>query len=406
MKPREVFQTIRLRSRPRDRRARILASCHDVGDVRRQAQRALPRSVFDYVEGGADEETTTRRNVAAFRSWQFQPRPLVDVSIVDPTTTLLGVTLPMPMVLAPTGYTRMMHPDGEVAVARAAASRQLPYTLSTVATTSVEDVAAAMTQVSASSQLWMQLYLFRDREQSWRLLERAWKNGVRVLEFSVDTAVAGFRVRDQRNGFTIPPSLSPATVLDMGMHPRYWVSMVQAPALTFANFTSDDGESTIAGITSQFDSALSWQDIRAVRERWRGSLAIKGPVPPDVARRARDEGVDLLHLSNHGGRQLDRCVPPVETITGVRAAVGDLPIVVDSGVRHGMDIAIAVALGADAVAIGRPYLYGLAAAGEEGVAHVIDLLAAQFARTMQLLGVTSVAELRDAGPSLIERVRT
>ena len=344
--------------------------------------------------------------LAAFRSWQFQPRPLVDVSIVDPTTTLLGVTLPMPMVLAPTGYTRMMHPDGEVAVARAAASRQLPYTLSTVATTSVEDVAAAMTQVSASSQLWMQLYLFRDREQSWRLLERAWKNGVRVLEFSVDTAVAGFRVRDQRNGFTIPPSLSPATVLDMGMHPRYWVSMVQAPALTFANFTSDDGESTIAGITSQFDSALSWQDIRAVRERWGGSLAIKGPVPPDVARRARDEGVDLLHLSNHGGRQLDRCVPPVETITGVRAAVGDLPIVVDSGVRHGMDIAIAVALGADAVAIGRPYLYGLAAAGEEGVAHVIDLLAAQFARTMQLLGVTSVAELRDAGPSLIERVRT
>lgn len=406
MKAREVLDTIKVKPVPLNRERRVISTCHDIDDLRRRAQRALPRAVFDYLEGGADEETTTRDNIAAFRSWKFFPSALVDVADADTSTTLLGRSLPLPMVMAPTGYTRMMHPLGEVAVARAAAAAGIPYTLSTVATSSVEEVAKAVREgdPSGDPSLWLQLYLFRDREQSWRLLERARSAGVEVLEFSVDTAVAGRRVRDQRNGFTIPPSLTPSTVLEMGVHLRYWTSMVRAPALTFANFAGTDGDSTIASITSQFDSSLSWDDIREVRAVWPGTLTIKGPLSPDDARRALDEGVDVLHLSNHGGRQLDRCVPTIDLVPGVRKAVGDAPIIVDSGVRHGMDVATAVALGADAVAIGRPYLYGLAAAGEAGVAHAISLLQSQLLRTLQLLGVTSIAELRERGSELVRKV--
>jgi L-lactate dehydrogenase (cytochrome) len=405
MKPREVWETIRIRPPVRGRQNRILAKCFDISDLRKQAQKALPKAVFDYLEGGADGEVTIGENKEAFRAWHFRPNSLVDVSQVDSSANLLDADLPFPLLLAPTGYTRMMHPLGEVAVARAAASRKLPYALSTVSTSSIEDVAEAMRlkSVKSPSAPWMQLYLFKDRAQSWSLLERAEAQGVSVLEFSIDTAVAGRRVRDQRNGFTIPPSLSPSTIVDMGLHFRYWMSMVRAPALTFANFTGADGEATIANITSQFDSALTWADVVELRKRWKGHLVLKGPMSGADAARAVNEGVDAIHLSNHGGRQLDRCMPTVTQLPEVRAAVGSLPIILDSGVRHGMDIATAIALGADAVAVGRAYLYGLATAGEAGVGHALDLLEDQFRRTMQLLGVTSVPELRAQGHRLLTR---
>lgn len=408
MKPREVFETIRVRPPVRGRDNRVLARCHDLTDLRKEAKKTLPKAVFDYLEGGADEESTIRANVDAFRSWNYMPTCLVDVARVDTSTALLGSALPMPMMLAPTGYTRMMHPLGEIAVARAAAARGLPYALSTVATTSIEDVTRAMRAKSPDPSVapWMQLYLFKDRPQSWLLLERAASQGVEVLEFSVDTAVAGRRVRDQRNGFTIPPSLSPSTIIDMGLHVRYWTSMVRAPALTFANFTESSGKATIANITSQFDSSLTWADLTELRSRWKGRLVVKGPMTGEDAARAVAEGVDAIHLSNHGGRQLDRNIPTLELLPLIRAAVGDTPIILDSGVRHGMDIATAVALGADAVAIGRGYLYGLAAAGEQGVLHAIDILESQLVRTMQLLGVTSIPELRAEGPRLLTRIRT
>ena len=402
MKASEIGQIVRVRRPELDRGRRLVANCHDINDLRRWAKRALPRGVFDYLEGGADEETTTHDNINAFRQWQFHPSALADVAAAQTDIEFLGRSLPLPLALAPTGYSRMMHPLGEVAVARAAAAAGVPYTLSTVATSSVEDVAAAMKSASDDPMLWMQLYLFRDREQSWRLLERAYAAGASVLEFSVDTAVAGRRVRDQRNGFTIPPSLTPLTVLEMGLHPRYWTSMVRSPALTFANFQGD-GDSTIASITSQFDSSLTWDDVRAVRDKWPGRLSVKGPLSPDDARRAIDAGVDIVHLSNHGGRQLDRCVPTIDLVAPARAAIGTAPLIIDSGVRHGMDIAIAIALGADLVAVGRPYLYGLAAAGEVGVSHSISLLQSQLLRTLQLVCVTSVAELRDRGAELVRR---
>lgn len=405
MKPREVIDTIRIRPFVRDRIQRSLASCHDIRDMRRRAKLALPRAVFDYLEGGSDEESTLRDNLRAYRSWQFQPRSLNDVSHADTSSMLLGHALPLPLVLAPTGYTRMMHPEGEIAVARAAASVGIPYAISTVATTSIADVAAAVRGSIGDDDpgLWLQLYLFRDRKLSWDMLDRAHASGIKVLEFSVDTPVSGRRIRDVRNGFTIPPSLSPAALLEMGLHLRYWTSMLRAPALEFANFTGTAGDETIAGITSQFDSTLTWTDIEEVRSRWPGTLTIKGPVSPQDARRALDAGVDLVHLSNHGGRQLDRCIPPIETVADVRAAIGDAPLVVDSGVRHGMDIAVALALGADAVAVGRPYLYGLAVGGEAGVRHVVHLLRDELLRSMQLIGVTSVQELRDVGSDLLRR---
>lgn len=404
MRAREVADTIRVRPFVWDRTQRVLASCHTVNDVRRRAKRVLPKAVFDYLEGGSDEESTLRENLLAFRAWQFQPRSLNDVSQADPSCTLLGKDLALPLVLAPTGYTRMMHPEGESAVARAAASARVPYAISTVATTSIVDVAEAVRPSIHPDDpgLWLQLYLFRERKLSWDMLERAHAAGIRVLEFSVDTAVSGRRIRDVRNGFTIPPSLSPGALLEMGLHLRYWTSMLRAPALEFANFKGE-GSETIAAITSQFDSSLTWADIQEVRSRWPGSLTIKGPLSPHDARRALDEGIDLVHLSNHGGRQLDRCVPPIDTVRDVRAAIGDAPLIVDSGVRHGMDIAVAVALGADAVAVGRPYLYGLAVAGEAGVRHVIQLLGEELLRSMQLIGVTSIAELREIGGEILRR---
>jgi L-lactate dehydrogenase (cytochrome) len=398
MKPEEVRDTLRLRRVEWNRNDRVLARAHDIDDFRTEAKRVLPKAVFDYLEGGADEETTTQANREAFRQWQFHPAALTDVSTVDLTTSFVGHDLALPLALAPTGYTRMFDSEGEVAVARAANRAGVPYTMSTVATCTVEQIAA-----TGHRNLWMQLYLFRDRELSWALLDRAWKSGVRTLEFSVDTAVSGRRVRDQRNGLTIPPSLTPMAIAEMGLHPRYWTSMLRAPALRFANFDQAGDEATIASITSQFDSALTWSDVRAVRDIWKGTLALKGPLSAEDAKRAVADGVDVIHLSNHGGRQLDRCVPPIELVSPVRAAVGTTPIIVDSGVRHGMDIAIALAHGADLVAIGRPYLYGLAAAGEAGVSRVIEVFAEQLQRTMQLLGVTTIAQLRERGKDLVQR---
>jgi len=220
---------------------------------------------------------------------------------------------------------------------------------------------------------------------------------------TVDTVVAGRRVRDVRNGLTIPPELSARTVASIGSHPAYWLRMLRSPAITFANLPIG-GSMTIADTALFFNPGISWDDIAALRERWAGRLIIKGPLGVADARRAAEAGADGVQLSNHGGRQLDRAVAPIDLLPAVRDAVGqDLTVLVDSGVRHGADIATAIALGADAAAIGRAYLYGLMAAGEPGVDKALDLLAGQFRRTLQLLGVTSTAELRERGPELLMR---
>jgi L-lactate dehydrogenase (cytochrome) len=381
---------------------RRLRRCHQIADLRALARRRTPRVVFDYVEGGADEELSLTRNVEAFRQWELVPGIPRDVSDADATASLLGARIALPLLCSATGYSRMMHSEGELAVARGAARAELPYCLSTVASTSIEDVAG-----TRHPNLWFQLYVWRDREMTRELVRRAWAAGYRVLEVSVDVPVSGYRIRDVRNGLTIPPRLTPAALASILRRPGYWLDALRHPAITFANAPPSleaGGGVTIENMSAQFDPRLTWDDVAVLRAQWPGSLVVKGALGPEGALAALAAGADGVHLSNHGGRQLDRVVPPIELLPDVREAVGEeATIIVDSGIRHGTDIAVAIALGADAAAIGRAYLYGLMVAGQAGVERALALLAAEFKRTMQLLGVVSVAELRSEGAGLLQR---
>jgi L-lactate dehydrogenase (cytochrome) len=399
LKPREIRELVRLRGFEADRDRRILRRCHDLDDLRRAAQRRLPRPVFGYADGAADEELTLRANRAALRRWRFRPRVLRNVSEPDLSTSFFGSGLPAPIGLAPTGFTRVFHPDGELAAARGAMSRGLPYGLSTCGTYTIEELAA-----TGHPDLWFQLYVLRDRKLTVDLVDRAAAAGFKVMEITVDTAVSGRRTRDLRSGFTAPPTLTARALLDITVRPGYWVSMLRAPALKYSSFTApgEGGLSTIADVIGMFDPALNWDDLDDLRARWPGKLVLKGPVGPADAARAVAAGVDGIHLSNHGGRQLDRCVPAIDLVRPVREAVGgQVAVIADSGIRHGSDVAVAIARGADLCMIGRGYLYGLAAAGQPGVEHAIDLLTAQLRRTMQLLGVTTIEELRKHGDELV-----
>ncbi len=400
---------VRMRSIELDGTARRLAACHDVADLRRVAKRRIPRPVFDYVDGAADEELAVRANVDAFRAWRFQPRVLTDVSSADTSSTILGAPVPVPLLLWPVGYTR--------GAARSAARHKLPYTLSTMAATGLEEVAGTVARLSGSTggtegsppreqqprDLWFQLYITKDRALAHDLVDRAAGNGYRVLVVTVDTVVTGNRIRDKRNGLSIPPELSLQTVLQVASRPGYWYRLLSGPALDFANFTGMP-PTTIMGTGELFDPTITWDDIADLRSRWNGKLVIKGPVGVADARRAVDLGVDGIQLSNHGGRQLDRAVAPVDLIAPVRDAVGpSVSLLVDSGVRHGADVVTALALGADAAALGRAYVYGLMAGGEPGVDRALDLICEQIRRTMQLLGVASVSELRKGGRELLAK---
>ncbi len=398
MRASEIRKLIQMKPVELDATRRRLSSCHDIADLRAAGRRLTPRPVFDYVDGGADEELSVRANTRAFRRWQFTPRTLVNVSEADTSAAFLGTAAPLPLVLAPTGYTRMMHPAGEIGAARAAQRHGLPYTLSTMATTTIEAVAEG-----SQPDLWFQLYILRDSGLNKELVDRAAEARYRVLVVTVDCFVTGHRTRDRRNGLVIPPALTARTLAGIAAKPGYWTRMLRGPAISFANFAGHDAV-TIEDTGALFNPAITWDDIAELRARWPGPLIIKGPLGPEDARRAVGAGADGIQLSNHGGRQLDRAVPPVDTITAVREAVGpEISLLVDSGIRHGSDIAVALALGADACAIGRAYLYGLMAGGEAGADKALDILAIQFKRTMQLLGVRSVAELREGGRELLAK---
>jgi L-lactate dehydrogenase (cytochrome) len=395
MRPSEIRQLIRMKPVELDATRRRLAACHDIDDLRAMGRRVIPRPVFDYVDGGSDEEVSLAANVRAFRRWRFQPRALPEIVTVDTSARLLDRDLPLPLALAPTGYTRMMHPGGEIAAARAAERHGLPYALSTMATTTIEALAAA-----ARPDLWFQLYIQRDSGMNKDLVDRAAAAGYRVLMVTVDTVVTGHRTRDRRNGLVIPPELTIASLASIAAKPGYWVRMLRNDPIDFANFSGRGF--TIHSTGELFNPAASWDDIAMLRDRWPGKLILKGPVSPSDARRAVSLGVDGLQLSNHGGRQLDRAVAPIDLVASVREAVGpEVSLVVDSGVRHGSDIAVALALGADACSIGRAYLYGLMAGGEPGIDKAIDILTEQFNRTLHLLGMRSAAELRAHGRELL-----
>ena len=392
---------VQLRPVELDGTRRRLGACHDVSDLRRAARRRIPRPVFDYVDGAADEELAAGLNVAAFRQWRFLPRVLADVASADTSSAVLGRPVPVPLLLGPAGYTRMMHPDGEIGAARSALRHGLPYTLSTMAATGIEELRDGVS--SPDGDLWFQLYLLKNRGQAWDLVSRARDSGYRVLVVTVDTVVAGNRLRDQRNGLTLPPELSLRTVASVAGKPGYWIRLLGGPALDYANFAGGP-PTTIRQTADFFDPGLNWSDLADLRIRWPGKLVIKGPLGAADARRAVELGVDGIQLSNHGGRQLDRCVAPADLIAPVREAIGpSVSLLVDSGIRHGADVAVALALGADAAVLGRAYLYGLMAGGEAGVDRCLDLLSGQFRSTMQLLGITSVADLRKHGRELITR---
>jgi L-lactate dehydrogenase (cytochrome) len=378
-----------------DRILRRLARCADVDDLRAVAKRLLPGGVFDYIDGGAESEFSLRRNVAAFAELELHANVLCDVSAVDTRTTLLGRPMSAPIVLAPTGFTRIAHHDGELAVARAAGRAGLPYVLSTLGTRSIEDLAEV-----ASAPLWFQVYVWKDRELVRDLIARAAAAGYRGIVVTVDTAVLGRRERDVRRGFTLPPKVGLDTLLSGVVHPLWSLNLAINPPITFANVVdrSDiNGESVITlsdYINKEFDQALSWEHLEWIRSASDLPIVLKGIQRAEDARRAVSLGIDAIVLSNHGGRQLDGAPAPVSVLPRVMEAVGDsIEVICDGGVRRGSDIIKACALGARAVMLGRPYLYGLAAGGERGVDFVIDHLVDGLRRTMALVGRTSIDQL-------------
>jgi L-lactate dehydrogenase (cytochrome) len=382
-----------LRFKPieRDPDKRRLSRVASVEDLRRIARRRLPRGVFDYVDGAAEDELTLGRNVGGFAALEFRPRVLRDVGKVDTSCSLFGRPLPLPLILAPTGFTRVVSPEGELAVARAAARAGLPYTLSTMGTRTIEEVAAV-----SDGPKWFQVYVWRDRALVKDMLQRAQSAGYEGIMITVDTAVLGRRERDVRAGFTMPPQLGPGTLLDGALHPAWTLAFARSEAITFANVVGHGGDAiSLSGfVTEQFDPSLSWADIEWFRDNWNGPIMVKGIQTVDDAQLAVEHGIDGIALSNHGGRQLDGAPPPIELVAPVRSAVGDkITVICDGGVRRGSDIVKALALGADACMIGRAYLYALAAAGETGVTWLLKNLRAGVERTMVLAGATSLDDL-------------
>ena len=385
----EFSELIQPRRLPRNAIDRRLARAATIGDLRELARRTVPRAVFDYTDGAAGAEISLQRSREAFERVEFCPRVLRDVSEVDPSTTLLGTPSALPLVFAPTGFTRLMHTEGESAVGRVAERIGVPYALSTMGTTSIE----ALAEAAPGARKWFQLYLWRDREASAALVARAAAAGYEALVLTVDTPVAGPRLRDVRNGFSIPPALTLRTVTNAAVHPRWWIDLLTTPPLEFASLRAWGG--TVADLVDRvFEPAATLADVGRLRASWPGALVVKGVQGVDDARAVVDAGADAVVVSNHGGRQLDRAATPLEQLPAVVAAVGDrAEVYVDGGVLDGADVVAAVALGARACLVGRAYLYGLMAGGERGVQRAADILTKEVTRTMQLLGAASVAEL-------------
>ena len=375
-------------------RAHRLQRAADIGDLRRIAQRRTPKAAFDYVDGAALSEQTARGSRRAFDAVELIPRVLRGIGEVDLRVRIAGGESALPMGIAPTGFTRFMHSEGEDAGAAAARRFDIPFSLSTMGTRSVEQVA----EVSGEGRRWFQLYLWKDRRASEELVRRAWETGYDTLLVTADTPVAGLRLRDTRNGMTIPPKLRLSTVLDASYRPEWWLNFLSTDPLSFASL-SGSGASLPEVINSMFEPTLDFEDLEWIRSVWPGKLFLKGVLGVEDAQRAVAAGADGVVVSSHGGRQLDRVVQPLRALPRIREALGpDAEIIYDSGVLSGTDAIIALALGADFTLIGRAYLYGLMAGGQEGVERALELLEQEMRVTMHLLGVATVDELH---PGLI-----
>ncbi len=380
---------LRLARPPAPYGARSLARTYSIEDVAKVARRRLPLGSRAYLENGGESEVTLRRNRAAFDTVEFLPRQPRDVSRVDTGVTVLGQRSALPFALSPVGAPRMFHHEGELAVARAARHAGIPYGLSTLANTAVEDVAA-----ETGTPLWFQLYVWGDRSENRDAVARAKAAGYSALILSIDTTVRSKRERELRAGLELPdPELPVTTLLEGALHPGWGWHFLTSPVISFPNIGPPDRRS-LRKISGMFDGTFSWDDLDWIRQLWDGPIVAKGVLRPEEAVAAVDRGLDGVIVSNHGGRQLDYLPATMDVLPEIVDAVGDrAEVLVDSGFRRGSDIAAALAMGAKAVLIGRAYLYGLAAAGEAGVRHCIDILAHELRTTMQLCGARSVAEL-------------
>ncbi|WP_020109377.1 alpha-hydroxy acid oxidase [Nocardia sp. 348MFTsu5.1] len=379
---------------------RRLDSALTIEDLRKIAKRRTPRPAFDYTDGSAEAEISISRAREAFTDIQFNPAILRDVSTVNTGWDVLGAPVALPFGIAPTGFTRMMQTEGEIAGAHAAAKAGIPFSLSTMGTASIEDVKAA----NPNGRNWFQLYMWKERERSMALVDRAAAAGYDTLLVTVDVPVAGARLRDKRNGMSIPPALTPGTVINALPRPQWWIDFLTTEPLAFASL--DRWSGTVAELLdTMFDPTVTFEDLAWIRDQWPGKIVVKGIQTVADAKAVVDLGVDGIVLSNHGGRQLDRAPIPFHLLPEVATEVGnDTEIVLDTGIMSGADIVASIALGARFTLIGRAYLYGLMAGGEAGVDRAIEILREQVERTMRLLGVVSLEELTPAHVTQLTRL--
>lgn len=399
-RPSELAPLMRFKKPELDGKKRRLQSALTIHDLRAIAQRRTPKAPFDYTEGAAEAEISLARARQALEDIEFHPAILRDVSHVDTGWEVLGESVELPFGIAPTGFTRMMHTEGEVAGATAAAAAGIPFALSTMGTTSIEGVRDA----APNGRNWFQLYMWKDREKSMQLVERAAAAGFDTLLVTVDVPVAGARLRDKRNGFSIPPALTVGTIANALPRPWWWWDFLTTEPLAFASLSSWDG--TVAELLDfMFDPTVTYEDLAWIKEQWPGKLVVKGVQTVADAQRLASMGVDGITLSNHGGRQLDRAPIPFHLLPEVVREVGkDTEVHLDTGIMSGADIVASIALGARFTLIGRAYLYGLMAGGREGVDRAIEILGDQIARTMRLLGVTSLDELEPGHVTQLQRL--
>lgn len=388
-RPRELAPLLQFRRPTLDRTERRLQTAFTIEDLRRIAKRRTPKAAFDYTDGAAEDELSLARARQAFRDVEFHPTILRNVATVDTSRAVLGDTVAQPFGIAPTGFTRLMQTEGEIAGARVAARAGIPFALSTLGTASIEDVKAA----NPHGRNWFQLYMWKDRDRSMALVERAAAAGYDTLLVTVDVPVAGARLRDSRNGMSIPPTLTLRTVLDALPRARWWFDLLSTEPLAFASL--DRWPGTVAEyLDTMFDPTVTFEDLAWIKKQWPNRLVVKGIQTLEDARAVVELGVDGIVLSNHGGRQLDRAPVPFHLLPHVARELGrDTEVLLDTGIMSGADVVAAVALGARFTLVGRAYLYGLMAGGEAGVARAVEILSAQVSRTMRLLGVTSLDEL-------------
>ena len=379
---------------------RRLNAAHTIQDLAKIAKRRTPKAPFDYADGAADSEISLARARQAFQDIEFQPRILRDVSEVDLSIEVLGKKVSMPFGIAPTGFTRMMQTEGEIAGSQAAEANGIPFALSTLGTRSIEEVAEA----APGGRNWFQLYMLKDRERSLGLVQRAAAAGFDTLMLTVDVPVAGARLRDKRNGMTIPPQLTLGTIVNAIPRPAWWINFLTTDPLKFASLSSWNG--TVAELLdAMFDPTITFEDLKWIRQNWNGKLVVKGIQNIEDAKLAVAAGADAVTLSNHGGRQLDRAPVPFHLLEDTVKQIGkDAEVHLDTGIMHGQDIIAAIAKGAKFTMVGRAYLYGLMAGGREGVDKMISILSSEMTRTMKLLGARSLDELEPGHVKILEKI--